>query len=319
MISNMIKKLKSENGVTGQDLVIALFILAMSLTFLLTVYSNIRSLSYEMRMNARAHDVATKIAEQLDSLEYDDDFFYKTRSNINEEVAENFGITDLNPDIYKINISVNKLKYDEFKADFDIVKEIVIQVKYDLKGDFENADATEIRLTKQRENVKLEDDIYMYDYLKPVVISKDGKEYVNTLNNINLSGIDKKFKVVSKSDENWANYSYFDSFLCYATTLDAKEVDAENVQAWIPRFAITPKGKLAFLYKETNYPIVPVYATREDGSKFVSGYTVDRTKEFDTKYFEDGQTGKWESIGNSDLYKLLVDHLNDNNIYTEEE
>ena len=56
MISNMIKKLKSENGVTGQDLVIALFILAMSLTFLLTVYSNIRSLSYEMRMNARAAD-----------------------------------------------------------------------------------------------------------------------------------------------------------------------------------------------------------------------------------------------------------------------
>ena len=29
--------------------------------------------------------------------------------------------------------------------------------------------------------------------------------------------------------------------------------------------------------------------------------------------------GKWESISNSDLYKLLVDHLNDNNIYTEEE
>ena len=73
------------------------------------------------------------------------------------------------------------------------------------------------------------------------------------------------------------------------------------------------------MYKETNYPIVPVYATREDGSKFVSGYTVDRTKEFDTKYFEDGQTGKWESISNSDLYKLLVDHLNDNNIYTQEE
>ena len=133
MISNMIKKLKSENGVTGQDLVIALFILAMSLTFLLTVYSNIRSLSYEMRMNARAHDVATKIAEQLDSLEYDDDFFYKTRSNINEEVAENFGITDLNPDIYKINISVNKLKYDEFKADFDIVKEKYLNEKKSIR------------------------------------------------------------------------------------------------------------------------------------------------------------------------------------------
>ena len=56
MLKKLFKRVRNERGITGQDLVIAIFILAMSLTFLLTVYGNIRSLSYEMRMNARAAD-----------------------------------------------------------------------------------------------------------------------------------------------------------------------------------------------------------------------------------------------------------------------
>lgn len=314
MLKKLFKRVRNERGITGQDLVIAIFILAMSLTFLLTVYGNIRSLSYEMRMNARAADAASKIAEQLKNLEYDDEFIYKTGTYSNLEVAENFGITDLNSDNYSVNININKLKYDGYNTDFDLVKEIVIQVRYDLKGNFENSDATEIRLLKQREKVNLEDDIEMYDYLYPVVITDGTKELVNTLNNIDTSS-ESKFKVVEKSDENWANYSYFDKFLCYATTLDSDAVGIENVQAWIPRFAITAEDELVFLYKDTNYPIVPIYAIREDNSKFISGYTVDRTKEFKTTYFENGKTGKWENITRSNLYEILVDHLNNNDIY----
>lgn len=315
MINKFCKNIKSEKGITGQDLVIAIFILAMSLTFLLTVYGNIRSLSYEMKMNARAADAASKIAEQLKTLEYDDEFIYKTGTYSNLEVAENFGITDLNSELYRVNININKLKYDDYNTDFDLVKEIVIQVKYDLKGNFENSDATEIRLLKQREKVNLEDDIELYDYLYPVVITDGNKELVNTLNNISLDNTNDKFKVVEKSDENWANYSYFDNFLCYTTTIDTDEVGIENVQAWIPRFAITPEDELVFLYKETNYPIVPVYATKEDGSQFISGYTVDRTEEFKTTYFENGQKGKWENITRSNLYEILIEHLNNNDIY----
>ena len=205
MLKKLFKRVRNERGITGQDLVIAIFILAMSLTFLLTVYGNIRSLSYEMRMNARAADAASKIAEQLKNLEYDDEFIYKTGTYSNLEVAENFGITDLNSDNYSVNININKLKYDGYNTDFDLVKEIVIQVKYDLNGNFENSDATEIRLLKQREKVNLEDDIEMYDYLYPVVITDGTKELVNTLNNIDKSS-ESKFKVVEKSDENWANY-----------------------------------------------------------------------------------------------------------------
>ena len=61
MIKDIIKK---ENGITGQDLIIAIFILTMFLTFLLTVYSNIKSLSYEIRMNAHAQEAASKRSEE---------------------------------------------------------------------------------------------------------------------------------------------------------------------------------------------------------------------------------------------------------------
>ena len=310
MVKKFLERVKSEKGVTGQDLVIALFILAMFLTFLLTVYGNIRTLSYEMRMNARAADAASKIAEQLKTLEYDDDLFYEDQENISEkELRENYGISDLNPEIYQVNIKINRTKYDAYNADFDLTKEIIIQVKYDLKGNFDDADASEIKLVKNREIISIEDEIQVNDYFNPVVITVEGNELVNTLECVNNSN--DSFKVVEKSNENWANYSYFDKFLCYVTTMDSNEVEEDNVQAWVPRFAITSDDKLVFLYKDTNYPVVPVYGENSDGTKFVTGYTVDRSKTFNTIYFSDGELGSWEYIND-----ILVDYLSENELYT---
>lgn len=317
MIKNILEKGKSEKGITGQDLVIAIFVLAMFLTFLLTVYGNIKSLSYEIRMNARAADAASKIAEKLKTLDYDDDLFYESHENISkEELEDNYGVTGLNPDVYQVNIKINKLKYDNYNTDFDLTKEIIVQVKYDIKGDFDDADASEITLVKDRELVRLEDDITINEYYNPVVItSRTGLELSNTIDNIS-SNVDSDFKVVEKTDENWANYSYFDNFLCYVTTESYSEVNSDNVYAWVPRYAITSDNKLAFLYKDTNYPIVPVYAETPDGEKTISGYTVDRSKTFDTNYFADGKIGNWERITTSNVYSILEDYLKENKVYT---
>ena len=170
MIKDIIKK---ENGITGQDLIIAIFILTMFLTFLLTVYSNIKSLSYEIRMNAHAQEAASKIAEKLNLLEYDDEFFTSNHENIKiEELRDEYGVTGLNPEIYQVNIRTKNVKLEQEELDYDFTKEVQIQVKYNIKGKFEKADASEIKLIKNREFVRIEDEIENLKEYTPIVDRK---------------------------------------------------------------------------------------------------------------------------------------------------
>lgn len=323
MIKDVIKKAKNENGITGQDLIIAIFILTMFLTFLLTVYSNIKSLSYEIRMNAHAAETASKIAEKLNLLDYNDEFFKSDHENISsDELRDRYGVTGLNPEIYQVNIRMNQMKLGGEQLDYDFTKEIQIQVKYNLKGKFEKADASEIKLIKNREFVKIEDEIENLDEYTPVVaISSDEgteTELCNTLDNIIDSR--KKFKTTTKENENWKNYSYFDDFLCCVSTI--KESDSEvtqgNVLVWIPRYAII-NNEIAFLYKDTNYPVIPIYAKGYNGKERISGYIVDRSKTLETNGFTTGEKGKWAGImtgsNNYELYSQMIDALGSNRIY----
>ena len=335
MIKKIFKKLKNEKGITGQDLIIAIFILMMFLVLIFSVYANIKSLSYEIRMNARAADTASKIAEKLYTLEYDDPLFCTTESTYSktlttEELRNDYGVTGLNSKIYQVNFKINKLKFDTDETNYDLTKEIIIQVKYDLKGDFENADATEIKLVRDRDVARIEDEIEILNGYKPVVITNGGTDeddiLVNTLDNLTKnSTTGNTFLTTSESNPNWKNYSYFDKFLCCigaSTSTDTGEALSQvSVLVWVPRYAIVD-GKLAFLYKETNYPVVPIYSVNDAGIKIITGYKVDRTTTLTaSSKFSDGERGKWAALisGNSnyDAYSEMITYLNmTDGIYT---
>lgn len=322
MIKDIVKK---ENGITGQDLIIAIFILTMFLTFLLTVYSNIKNLSYEIRMNAHAQEAASKIAEKLNLLEYDDEFFSSNHENIKiEELRDEYGITGLNPEVYQVNIRTKNVKLEQEELDYDFTKEVQIQVKYNLKGKFEKADASEIKLIKNREFVRIEDEIENLQEYTPIVAVTSNQnseiEVGNTLENLMDSR--KNFKITDKENENWKNYSYFDDILCcVATTKESSgEVTYGNALVWIPRYAMV-NDEIAFLYKDTNYPIVPVYANGYNGKQKVAGYVVDRSKELEANGFTVGEKGKWAGItvgsNNYELYSQMINALGTNRIYKE--
>ncbi len=314
------KKVKNEKGIAGQDLIIAIFILAMFLTFLLTVYGSIRKLSYDIRMNERAANAASKIAQKINSLEYDDEFFSKSYENISQDdLSKIFNITDLSPKIYRVNITINNLQRENDNSEYDLTKEVYIQVKYNLKGNFEKADATEIKLSKSREIARLEDDIENIDTYKPIVVKdiNTGKELNNSLEK--LTDTRNVFIITDKNDENWKNYSYFDKFLCCMAPTDKEEgeITFGNAIVWVPRFAMYNQ-KIVFLYKDTNYPIVPIYA-KKGNEKIITGYTVDRSQEFKTEDFAEGEKGKWAGItrggDNYDVYYKMFNALSSNNIY----
>lgn len=323
MIKDVIKKVKNEKGITGQDLIIAIFILTMFLTFLLTVYSNIKSLSYEIRMNAHAAETASKIAEKLNLLEYDDEFFNTDHENISsDELRDKYGVTGLNPEIYQVNIRINNIKLQQEQLDYDFTKEVQIQVKYDLRGRFKKADASEIKLIKNREFVRIEDEIENLDEYTPIVVvasDEDSEtELCNTLDNLLDSR--KKFKITTKDNENWKNYSYFDDFLCcMATTKENNgEVTYGNALVWVPRYTMV-NNEIAFLYKDTNYPVIPIYAKGYNGKERISGYIVDRSKTLEPNGFTTGEKGKWAGImsgsNNYELYSQMIEALGSNRIY----
>ena len=322
MIKDIIKK---ENGITGQDLIIAIFILTMFLTFLLTVYSNIKSLSYEIRMNAHAQEAASKIAEKLNLLEYDDEFFTSNHENIKiEELRDEYGVTGLNPEIYQVNIRTKNVKLEQEELDYDFTKEVQIQVKYNIKGKFEKADASEIKLIKNREFVRIEDEIEnLKEYTPIVAITSNQNSEIEVGNTLeNLMDSRKTFKITDTENDNWKNYSYFDNILCCVSTTkeSSGEVTYGNALVWVPRYTMV-NDEIAFLYKETNYPIVPVYANGYNGKQKVAGYVVDRSTELVANGFTVGEKGKWAGItvgsNNYELYSQMINALGSNRIYKE--
>ena len=69
----LFKKLrKEENGFTGQDILIAVFMVTIFLSLLGGIFINLSKTSKEIRQIASITDSFTKIAEKVDSMTYDE-------------------------------------------------------------------------------------------------------------------------------------------------------------------------------------------------------------------------------------------------------
>jgi len=157
-------------------------------------------------------------------------------------------------------------------------------------------------------------------YIIADVSSGDARTALNTLENLMDSR--KTFKITDTENDNWKNYSYFDNILCcVATTKESSgEVTYGNALVWVPRYTMV-NDEIAFLYKDTNYPIVPVYANGYNGKQKVAGYVVDRSTELVANGFTVGEKGKWAGItvgsNNYELYSQMINALGSNRIYKE--
>ena len=88
MFRKILSSCKSEYGFTGQDLLIAMFILVLFLGLMTGVYVNLSNTSYEIKYSTDATEITTNV------LEYFSDFYYDELT-VMEVGVDYLGSTDL--------------------------------------------------------------------------------------------------------------------------------------------------------------------------------------------------------------------------------
>ena len=120
MIKLIKEKIKNNNGFTGQDIIIAIFIILLFLSLITTLLINLSNTSSEISKVKILTETLTKVADKIDGLNYDEI----------DVTTEEKSITDLSvfSDL-KLNNNM-KITYTVEEDETQTVKSIKLMVKY---------------------------------------------------------------------------------------------------------------------------------------------------------------------------------------------
>lgn len=133
-----IKVLKKENGISLQDIVIAMVILSMFVGVIGSMYYEIAFNSNLIKLNAIAVEYAIKVAEDVDILSYED---------INENFDIYMNSKHKMPEGFNLTVSVKKYN-EQDSSKQDIIKIVTINVEYTI---FDKTNSYEIKKLKVKE------------------------------------------------------------------------------------------------------------------------------------------------------------------------
>lgn len=100
MFRKILKKCKSEFGFTGQDLIVAMFILVLFLGIMTGVYVNLSNTSYEIKLTSRATEISTNVMEYFDGIYYDE-IYAKTDIGIKDKNGNDVPVFLVDADEFK--------------------------------------------------------------------------------------------------------------------------------------------------------------------------------------------------------------------------
>lgn len=136
-----IKVLKKQDGMTIQDLVIAIIILCLFVGVIGSLFYRIIINSAFIKLNAIAVEYAVKVAEEVDKLPYEEIDNLNFGTKMDTDYKKSF------PDIFQLEVNVeNYNEIDPSKA--DIIKIVTIKVTYEM---FEEEKSYEIKKLKIKE------------------------------------------------------------------------------------------------------------------------------------------------------------------------
>lgn len=117
-------RLRSSNGMTMTDVIIAIIILCIFAGVVGNLYYQIVLNNNLIRFNAVAVYHVVRIAEDIDKMSYDD-----VNAEINNNIRENYQI----PDLFNINLQVDNYN-EQDKTKEDIIKIVTITAEYEVFG-----------------------------------------------------------------------------------------------------------------------------------------------------------------------------------------
>ena len=131
------KKIKSENGFTMQDLMIALVIIMIFVGVITTTMYTVYKLNIETNLTSQMTAYAVQILEDIDKISYEE-----VTSDLSATYNEKFSI----PESFKIDIQVSN--YGEGTENIqDVMKIVNLRISYTLQGN-------EQQFTVQRLKIK---------------------------------------------------------------------------------------------------------------------------------------------------------------------
>lgn len=119
-----IKKVKSNKGVMGADIVVSLLVLTLFAGVIASLFADVFFQNISIRMNALATNYAIKILEDTDKMAYND----VTQVQMDKNLTNKYGISSN----YTVTVKVENYNANDYTKK-DLIKIITVTVKYTLK------------------------------------------------------------------------------------------------------------------------------------------------------------------------------------------
>lgn len=159
----MLKNIKSQKGVTGLDIGVAIFIIIIFSSLIASLFYNISMINTSKKRNAIAAIYATEVLEEVGKMNYDEISEELLKQHISEKYLnlENVNVQDYNGN-YEVNgytITMEVTKYNETYGEKDgipydnrykedVIKIVNVKVEYKVG---KNIDFIEISRIKTKE------------------------------------------------------------------------------------------------------------------------------------------------------------------------
>lgn len=269
------EKLKSQKGITGADVLIALLLILTSISIMGMIYLNIKTVTRMTDAKTGATRIATNIIENAKG-----EFFDKVQNfDSSSAGAQQKVLNTKIPKGYVVIISTENVEDDENH----IVKKVNVTVKYNKNND---SNVVELSTVIEREKVReCNSPNFSEEYVEEMVGQNTAYQIFENIDHIEN---DKKiicpikyngenYVIVSKNDINnmwysysnkqWARALVFDNLSELEDYIDTSNNTVENWKilkdddksfVWIPRYKVDENvspNKIYFMYKDTNYAI----------------------------------------------------------------
>lgn len=315
-MKKFLKKLKSQNGVTGADVLIAATMIVLSVGIVSMLYVNTSIQSKNITRTSGATRIATNLIENIDVLSYDEFLTAlggATEITVDKDTETTVFSTKI-PKGFEVKITANPVygSHTLTKEQFDIVRAVDVKVSYPVGKTTENVNFSTV---KQREMIKecnapATADLRTGGFLQtgmnyyPVKYVSSINAYLKTTENdpewYNYTNREWATVIISKKDEN----ELFDVNGKFVGEINVATGNTAYTQkaVWVPRYFTSTNS--------SNKNVLFAYSTSSD--KAIS-YEELVAKDGTTKYYYykansiptgwnttnanfDTKTGKWTLV-----------------------
>ena len=316
MKKNQLKsKLNSQNGITGEDVIISLVMILATVGVVAMLYTNLTVNSKSVDRKTGATRIATNIIENMSQLTYDEletalQANGASDASGNIQIGKIYGTTI--PTGYSVNITFQNV-YGTSEIQVDLLKKAVVSVSYPVSGITQSVSLNRVF---EREVIReCNSPNFSSEYIDSLS-AETLKKFSGAESDFNSTELivcplqyDKtteKYKILENTNGLW--YSYSNKQWARMILIPSEDLEdatekirntyylsdtsfltmADNSYVWIPRFGIISGqnvfGGTTFQYRMTNNAII---------ANTVSNFT------YNTLYIPDNPNSYWSSSYNS--------------------